>query len=96
MIGICENCKEEKELKDIEGKLLCEGCARDIVRCDYCRKLISLSFDELEDNFGRLSIPELKLPDKQTSLVFCNLDCLEGYLKKYRQELKERDRKCGC
>lgn len=55
MIGICENCKEEKELKDIEGNLLCEECARDIVVCNFCEKFISVSFDELEDNFGRLS-----------------------------------------
>ena len=93
----CEGCEQEKEVSDIEGNLLCKECAEDIVRCDFCNRLLATSIDDLEaDNFGRLSMPELALPDKQAHLIFCNLDCLEAYLKKYRQELKEQDTTCGC
>lgn len=96
MIGTCESCEQEKDVSDIEGHLLCKECEEEIVRCDFCNKLIDVNIDTLEDNFGRLSVPELMLPDIQESLKFCNIDCLEGYLKKHRKELKERDRTCGC
>lgn len=93
----CEGCGQEKEVMSIESRVVCKECEEDIVRCDLCNRLLAVSFDELEtNNFGRLTVPELSLPDKQQHLVFCNLDCLESYLKKYRQELKELDRRCNC
>ncbi len=93
----CESCEEEKDVMEIEGHLLCNECKEDIVICNFCNRFLAIDIDELEiDNFGTLSVPELSLPDKQTHLMFCNLDCLEAYLKKYRQELKERDTTCGC
>lgn len=95
-VNICEGCQKDKEVRDIEGHILCNECIEDIVNCDFCGILIGINFDVLEDNFGRLSVPELRLPDKQTHLIFCNIDCLDAYLKKYRQELKERDMTCGC
>lgn len=93
----CEGCEEEKDVTDIEGNILCEECEKDIVRCDFCNRLLATSHDDLEaDNFGTLSVPELSLPDKQEHLIFCNIDCLEGYLQKYKKELKEHDKTCGC
>jgi len=93
----CEGCGEEKDVTEVEGHLLCSQCAEDIVRCNFCNMFLAINVDELEmDNFGGLYVPELALPDKQYHLMFCNLDCLEAYLKKYRQELKERDTTCGC
>lgn len=93
----CEGCEEEKEVTEIEGHLLCNECAKGIVRCEFCNRFLAVNYDELEiDNYGTLSIPELTLPDKQTHLLFCNIDCLEAYLKKYRQELKDKDRCCNC
>lgn len=87
----CEGCEEEKDVKDIEGHLLCSECAEDIVRCNFCGRFLAIDVDELEiDNFGTLGVPELFLPDKQGHLTFCNIDCTEGYLQKYRQELKEK------
>lgn len=83
----CEGCGQEKEVTDIEGNLLCEECKEDIVRCDFCNKFIETSYDNLENNFGILSVPELTLPDKGTNLIFCNIDCLEGYIQKYKEEL---------
>lgn len=89
---ICEGCEQEKAITDIDGHLLCDDCTKDIVRCSFCNKFLAIDIDELEnDNFGRLSVPELALPDKQTHLIFCNLDCLDAYLKKYRQEHQEHD-----
>jgi len=93
----CEGCEQEKEVTNIEDHILCKECAEEIVRCDFCHKVLAASYDDLEiDNFGRLAVPELALPDKQSHLKFCNLDCLEAYLKKYRQELKEQGIECGC
>lgn len=92
----CEGCEQEKEVTDIEGNLLCNECAEEIIRCDFCNRLLAISLDNLEDNFGRLSVPELSLPDKQTHLLFCNIDCLEGYLQQYKKTLKEQDMTCGC
>lgn len=93
----CESCEEEKDVMEIEGHLLCKECKEDIVICNSCNRFLAIDVDELEiDNFGTLSVPELSLPDKQMHLMFCNLDCLDTYLKKYRQELKERDTTCGC
>lgn len=86
----CETCEEEKDVTDIEGHLLCNQCAEDIVRCSFCNMFLAINFDELEiDNFGTLSVPELALPDKQARLIFCNIDCLEGYLQKYKKEYKK-------
>ena len=87
----CEGCEEEKEVTDVEGHLLCKECERYIVRCESCNRFLAVNYDELEiDNYGTLSVPELALPDRQTHLLFCNIDCLDVYLKKYRQELKDR------
>lgn len=92
----CEGCEQEKEVTDIEGNLLCKECEEEIVRCDFCNRLLATSYDNLENNFGTLSVPELSLPDKGTNLIFCNIDCLEGYLQKYKKELKEHDMGCRC
>jgi hypothetical protein len=93
----CQSCEQEKDVTDIEGNLLCKECAKDIVRCDFCNRFLAIDFDELEmDNYGTLGVPELSLPDKHAHLVFCNIDCLEGYIQKYKKELKERDTTCGC
>jgi predicted RNA-binding Zn-ribbon protein involved in translation (DUF1610 family) len=92
----CEECGQEREVKDIEGNLLCDECSEEIVRCYFCNKLLATSYDNLGDNFGKLSVPELSLPDKQTNMIFCNIDCLEGYLQRYKKELKERDKGCNC
>lgn len=87
----CEGCGQKKEVKDIEGYILCKDCEKDIVRCDFCNKILAASHDDLMiDNYGRLCVPLLSIPDKQENLIFCNLDCLEAYLKKYRQEMVER------
>lgn len=84
----CENCGSETELSDIDGHKLCKQCSEDVVRCDYCRKLLDISYDHLSDNFGRLSVPELSLPDKSTNMVFCDIEHLEEYLKIYKEEKK--------
>lgn len=97
MKGICESCEQEKEVVAIEGYMLCEDCTEDIVICDNCQKFLGISYDMMEiDSFGKLGVPELSLPDKQTNLIFCNVNCLEEYLKKYKKELKEHDITCGC
>lgn len=86
-IAKCENCEQEKEVTDTEGNLLCEECADEIVRCSFCNKLLGISYEVMEDNFGRLNVPELSLPDKGEGLIFCDVDyCLEGYLQKYKRE----------
>lgn len=96
IVGICESCEEEKEVTEKEGHLLCDVCVEDIVRCSFCNRFIGINYDELElNNYGTLCVPELSLPDKQTRLTFCNIDCLEDFLKKYRKELKEHDMTCG-
>jgi phage FluMu protein Com len=82
----CEGCEQEKDVKDIEGNILCDECTKDIVRCDFCNKLLAVSMDDLETNCGALSVPELTLPDMKTSQRFCDVDCLEGYVKKYKKE----------
>ncbi len=92
----CEYCEKE-EVTDIEGHLLCNDCSKEIVRCDFCNRLLATNYDDLEvDNFGRLDVPELSLPDKQEHLIFCDLDCLDAYLKKYRHELKEQGKERVC
>lgn len=86
MKGICENCEQEKELTGINDHLLCEVCMEDVVRCDNCVAFIGISYDKMEiDSFGKLEVPELSLPDKQTNLIFCNVECLESYLQKYKK-----------
>ena len=80
----CEGCEQEKEVTDIEGNILCNECAEEIVRCDFCNRLLATSYDNLT------------LPDKRAHLIFCNIDCLEGYLQKYKKELKEHDMTCRC
>lgn len=93
----CEGCEEEKDVTEVEGHLLCKECKEDIVICNFCDRFLAIDVDELEiDNFGTLSVPELSLPDKQEHLIFCNIDCLEGYLQRYKKELKEHDKTCGC
>jgi len=92
---VCENCKKEKEVAEIEGHLLCEKCSEEIVRCDHCGKFLDISYDALtECNFGKLRVPELSLPDQITNLVFCNLEHLEEYLKKYKEERNGHSRDC--
>ena len=82
----CESCKQEKDVTDIEGNLLCEDCAEDIVRCSFCNRLLSINYDGLETNFGILTVPTLSLPDLGENLIFCDVDCLEGYIQKYKRE----------
>lgn len=87
-VGICESCEEEKEVVEIEGHTLCKTCAEDIIRCTFCNRFIGINYDELEaDNYGTLNVPELSLPDRLARLIFCNIDCLEDFLKKYKEEL---------
>ena len=94
-MAICENCKNEKKVTDIEGYLLCEDCEEDIVRCDFCRKFLAINYDALTaGNFGKLSVPSLSLPDIMTDAVFCNIEHLEGYLKKYKDA--NSGHTCGC
>lgn len=86
---MCESCEQEKpedEIVDIEGQLLCKECSEEIIRCDNCKKLLSLSYDDLTDNLGRLSCPELFLPNRQTSLMFCDRDCLVEYLENNKDD----------
>ena len=83
----CENCEQEKDVIDIEGYLLCEDCAEEIVRCSFCNGLLGLTYDcLLESNFGILTVPELSLPDLEVNLYFCDVDCLEEYIQKYKRE----------
>lgn len=82
----CEGCEQEKDVTDIDGHLLCEECAEDIVRCSFCNKLLATSYDDLETNFGPLTVPVLSLPDKGENLIFCDIGCLEEYLQKYKRE----------
>lgn len=85
--NICDSCEEEKEVTNVEGHLLCSQCAEDVVRCGYCGAFLGLDYDELlADNFGRLIVPKLYLPGQITSLIFCNVEHLETYLKKYKEE----------
>lgn len=86
-MAICEGCEHEKDVTDVEGNILCEECADEIVRCSFCNKLLGISYEVMEDNFGRLNVPELSLPDKGEGLIFCDVDyCLERYLQKYKRE----------
>lgn len=83
----CENCKKEKEVTDVAGHLLCEDCTDEIIECDFCGEFLGISYDALTaGNFGKLSVPELSLPDHITDLIFCNIEHLEAYLKKYKGE----------
>lgn len=77
---ICESCKQEKEVVEIEGHLLCKDCPEDIIRCDDCNVFLGLNYDYLTDNLGRLTRPELFLPTRISSLIFCDRDCLINYL----------------
>lgn len=91
----CEGCKEEKEVIEIEGHLLCKDCKEDIVECDFCHKFLGINYDALMvGNFGKLSVPTLSLPDMMTDAVFCNIEHLEGYLKKYKD--MNKGHKCKC
>jgi hypothetical protein len=85
-MAICEGCEQEKDVTDIEGNLLCDECEIDIVRCNFCNRLLAKCFDDLETNFGTLTVPELSLPDKGQNLIFCDIDCLEDYVQKYKRE----------
>jgi predicted RNA-binding Zn-ribbon protein involved in translation (DUF1610 family) len=85
-IGKCETCKQEKDVTDVEGYLLCDECADDIVRCSFCKKLLATAYDYLETNAGPLVVPTLSLPDKGENLIFCDICCLEEYIQKYKRE----------
>lgn len=85
-ISICEGCNQEKEVTYIEGHLLCEDCAETVVRCSFCNKFLAVTYDDLATNIGPLMVPELTLPDKEGSLKFCDLDCLERYILEYQKE----------
>ena len=87
-VAICEGCNQEKEVTDVEGHLLCEDCAENVVRCGFCNKFLAVTYDDLETNMGPLIVPELTLPDKQEGLIFCDVDCLERYVQKYQREKK--------
>lgn len=64
------------------GHYLCEGCSKDIVRCDSCNAFLGINRDVITDNFGKSKYPELSLPEEQTSLIFCNRKCLQEFLNK--------------
>lgn len=82
----CECCEEEKDVTDVEGNLLCFECGEEIVRCHFCDKFLSISHENMEDNLGRIGVPKLFLPDELASLIFCNVDCLDGYIQQYKKE----------
>lgn len=77
---ICEGCRQEKEVTDVDGNLLCDECTEDIIRCECCKKFLAINFDDMIDNLGRPNVPELHLPDKQTSMFFCDTRCLKNYI----------------
>ncbi len=83
---ICEGCEQEKDVNDIEGHFLCWECAEDVVRCHFCNRLLEISYEAMVDNFGRLNVPQLSLPDKGEDLIFCDVDCLEKYVQEYKVE----------
>lgn len=86
-VNICESCKKEKNVTNIDGHLLCEECSEEIVKCDFCGNFLGVNYDALtEGNFGKLRVPELSLPDQMTNVVFCNIEHLEKYLEKYKEE----------
>ncbi len=87
-VAICENCYQEKEVTYVEGNLLCEDCAENVVRCSFCNKFLAVTYDDLSTNIGPSTVPELTLPDEQESLKFCDVDCLERYIQKYQREKK--------
>jgi len=89
----CESCGQMKEVANVEGHLLCSECSEDVIRCDLCRKILGLSYDDLVDNWGRLSVPELGLPDVFHRLVFCDIEHLERYLKNYLKKEKKEEKK---
>ncbi len=93
MKGICEVCHEEREVEKIEGHLVCADCVDDFIWCDYCHAFLGINYDDLmQGNFGRLSVPELSLPDMMMNLIFCNIEHLEAYLRIY----KEQNHMCSC
>lgn len=85
-VAICEGCEQKKEVTDIDGHLLCDDCAENVVRCSCCNKLLAVTYDDLTTNIGPLIVPELTLPDKEGSLKFCDVDCLEKYILEYQRE----------
>lgn len=86
-IAKCEGCcDKEKVVTNVEGHLLCENCEEDVVRCSFCNRLLAINFDDLETNIGTPIVPELSLPDQQTGMMFCDVDCLEEYIHKYKRE----------
>lgn len=85
-VAICEGCEQKKGVTDIDGHLLCEGCAEEVVRCSFCNKFLAVTYDDLETNTGPLTVPELTLPEKEGSLKFCDVDCLERYIQEYQRE----------
>lgn len=85
-MAICESCEQEKDIMDVEGNLLCDECIEDVVRCSFCNRLLATNYDDLETNFGTLTVPELSLPDKGENMTFCDIDCLEKYVQKYKRE----------
>jgi hypothetical protein len=85
-IGICEGCEQEKEVTDVEGSLLCKDCEEDVVRCSFCNRFLAVNFNDLDSNIGTPAVPELSLPDRQTSDLFCDIDCLEKYVQEYQRE----------
>jgi hypothetical protein len=85
-VAICDGCEQKKDVTDIEGHLLCDDCAENVVRCSFCNKFLAVTYDDLETNIGQLIVPMLTLPDKEGSLKFCDVDCLERYILEYQRE----------
>jgi len=46
-MAVCEGCEQEKDVTDVEGSLLCEECAEDVVRCAFCNKLVAINMKNL-------------------------------------------------
>lgn len=79
---ICESCRDEKDVTEVEGHLLCEDCAESIIKCDNpkCGKFLAIDYESIIDNFGRSAYPELSLPDHITNMTFCDKKCLMEFL----------------
>lgn len=86
LVAICEGCEQKKDVTDVEGHFLCEDCAENVVRCSFCNKFLAVTYDDIATNVGPLMVPELTLPDKEGSLKFCDVDCLESYIREYQRE----------
>jgi hypothetical protein len=92
LVAVCEGCCQEKEVTDVEGHLLCDDCKENVVRCSFCNKFLAVTYDDLTTNIGPLIVPELTLPDEEGSMKFCDVDCLEGYVREYQRKRRDLEK----